>query len=533
MISFLLNPFYFLLFGVIYLCLQFLAYKVSTRAFFISSILLFALLAFSYLEYQSKAHLIYFGLYGFIPLFFSNILFYVFLEKEDKKPKDKYTVSFLINSGNFIIDNVKRGVAIFGSAGSGKTESVLYNLLKHFSKNQFSGIIHDYKDMELTEIAYPLYKEFDIPFYTFSPHNLEYSYKMNPIAPRYMETEADVNEFSRVLLENLLEKKESGSAGGSERFFNDAAEGLIGALIWRLKSDFPQYCTIPHLIMIFNFSNLDAITAFLKKDDISAIMAKSFIFSEGSERTQASILSTLANAFKKITSKSLFMLLSSDDIPLDINSKENKAVISFVNHPKYETAYAPILSAMMHTTIKQMSIRDRESSFIMMEEAPTIRLLNMQRVPATLRSYDICTIYVVQDKIQNDILYGDKQSKAIFANLSYQFFGKVNDPDSAKYYERFFEIIKEKTRSYSSSGYMKFDTRHNIGEKDTAKIKAYEFFTFKPGQFVTLSDGKDKKVNFKLASIIKERPKTINNFSNLDLDLNFSNVKEQALSIIN
>lgn len=62
----------------------------------------------------------------------------------------------------------------------------------------------------------------------------------------------------------------------------------------------------------------------------------------------------------------------------------------------------------------------------------------MHRIPATLRSYDVATIYVMQDKIQNDMLYGEKVSKAILSNLSYQFFGKVNDQDTAKYYERFF-----------------------------------------------------------------------------------------------
>lgn len=48
----------------------------------------------------------------------------------------------------------------------------------------------------------------------------------------------------------------------------------------------------------------------------------------------------------------------------------------------------------------------------------------MHRILATLRSYDIVTNYVMQDKIQNDMLYGDKASKAILSNLSYQFFGK-------------------------------------------------------------------------------------------------------------
>lgn len=47
---------------------------------------------------------------------------------------------------------------------------------------------------------------------------------------------------------------------------------------------------------------------------------------------------------------------------------------------------------------------------------------------------------IPEDKIQNDMMYGDKASKAILSNLSYQFFGKVNDPDTAKYHERFLNL---------------------------------------------------------------------------------------------
>jgi len=48
---------------------------------------------------------------------------------------------------------------------------------------------------------------------------------------------------SRVLIENLLEQRESG-ATGTTKFFTDAAEGLIGGLIWKLKTSYPQFCTL-------------------------------------------------------------------------------------------------------------------------------------------------------------------------------------------------------------------------------------------------------------------------------------------------
>ena len=91
---------------------------------------------------------------------------FVFFHKTEspKNGDSKYQVNFPTTKGNFKLDNIKRGASVIGSAGSGKTESVVYGFLKHFQKESFCGIIHDYKDFELTEMAYPLFKDGDIPF---------------------------------------------------------------------------------------------------------------------------------------------------------------------------------------------------------------------------------------------------------------------------------------------------------------------------------------------------------------------------------
>jgi type IV secretory pathway TraG/TraD family ATPase VirD4 len=260
-------------------------------------------------------------------------------------------------------------------------------------------------------------------------------------------------------------------------------------------------------------------------------MADAFISGKESDRQTAGVKSTLANALKKISTKRIFMVLSADDVPLNINRREKPIIISVVNNPKYETAYSPIIATIIHTITKQMSVRNSKSSFLLMEEAPTIRLLNMHRIPATLRSYDIATIYVMQDKIQNDMMYGDKASKAILSNLSYQFFGKVNDPDTAKYYERFFEIVKKETTSVNRGHNLNFDTRITTGEREVSKIRADEFFRLKQGEFITFADGEDKKVQFKLSKIERRLPIKRNNYTDADLEENFERVYREARSI--
>jgi len=463
-----------------------------------------------------------------LPLLFINILWFVFLPKDGNDTlDDKYKVRLVVSKGKLLLENIRRGIVIIGSAGSGKTESVVYPLLGHFSKWNFSGVIYDYKDFEITEMAYPLFSQGDVPFQIISFDTI-YA-KVNPIAPKYLPDEESVNEVSRVLVENLLEQKDN-NMNATTRFFNDVVEGLIGGMIWRLKTDFADTCTLPHLIALYQHLDTKGLIKFLSANTTSKVMADAFISGIDSERQTAGVKSTLANAFKKISTQRIFMVLSEDEINLNINHPDSLAVVSVVNNPKIETSLSPVIATIIHTITKQMSVRKRNSSFLLMEEAATLRLLNMHRIPATLRSYDIATVYVLQDKIQNDMMYGPMASKAILANLSYQFFGKANDPDTAKYYERFFEIVKRETKSVNKGYNLNFDTRVTKGEREVAKTRADVFYGLPQGGFLVLTDGKDKKVQFRPPKIIRQFPLPERNLKE-QLQKNFERIHREVREI--
>ncbi|MBJ6369155.1 type IV secretory system conjugative DNA transfer family protein [Snuella sedimenti] len=466
-----------------------------------------------------------------LPLQFTNVICYAYRDgiTKGQKFRKEYKVIMKTRGSNLVLENIRRGISVIAAAGSGKTESVIYSLMAHFKKHKFCGVIHDYKNFEITEMAYPLFRNSGHKFYivSFDPIYC----RVNPIAPRYLPDEESVYEVSRVLLENLLETKE-GDDNSTSRFFKDAVEGLISGLIWRLKTDYPDYCTIPHLIALYQQVNTKSLVKFLKGNMTSRAMADAFISGVGSERQTAGVKSTLANAFKKISTKKIFMALSADEIPLNVNSSENPAVISIVNNPKKDASLSPVIATIVHTITKQMSERNQLPSFVLLEEAPTIRLPNMHRVPATLRSYDIATVYVMQDKVQNDMLYGEKASKAILSNLSYQFFGKVNDPDTAKYYERFFEIIKNPTRSISKGTGLSWEARITKGEREVPKRRAETFFRLKQGEFVVFADGKDRKVLFKHPEIQRELPTPLK-VAPLEMESNFIKIHKEISSLFN
>lgn len=288
-------------------------YRLTRYAFFLNVALLGALVFYL----SSNNGLILISLILVCPLMLINTGLYVFLHKTDepKNRDSKYQVSFATSNGNFKLENVKRGASIIGSAGSGKTESVVYGFLRHFRKEGFCGIIHDYKDFELTEMAYPLFKDSDIPFKVISFDKI--IHRVNPIAPRYLENEESVNEVSRVLIENLLEQRESGTSG-TTNFFNDAAEGLIGGLIWKLKNSYPKFCTLPHLIAIYQYLDTDSLIQFLETNTTSRAMADAFISGKDSERQTAGVKSTLANALKRISTQRIFMALSAENCECEV-----------------------------------------------------------------------------------------------------------------------------------------------------------------------------------------------------------------------
>ncbi len=441
----------------------------------------------------------------------------------------KYRARLRHRNGVLTLQNIRRGVSIIGSAGSGKTESVVRALLRHFHSHGFAGVIHDYKHFEITELAWPLYEKEGLPLHIVSFDTIHT--RVNPIAPHYLPDEESVNEVARVLIENLLEQRDT-QAQGSSKFFNDAVEGLLGGMIWMLRTHYKTCCTLPHLIAVYQFLSHKRLIQWLSSDLTAKAMADAFIAGKESERQTAGVLSTLANALKKISTQRIFMALSADELDLDINNPDHPSVVAVVNHPKYDIAYSPVIATLLHTITKQMAVRARHHSFMLVEEAPTIRLLNMHRIPATLRSYDISTVYVMQDKTQNDMMYGDKASRAILANLSYQFFGKVNDPGTAMYFQTFFERVKKPVQSISKGlDPFRSDTRITKAEREDSKVTFDAFFRLKQGEFYAFSDGKSRRIRFPVPRPERGLPKPKHVPDDPEIARNFERIHKEAQAL--
>lgn len=488
------------------------------------------------------------------------ILCLIFIPGESSKEKENrnsYKVVELQthHKQKIYIKDLNRGVAIFGSSGAGKTESVIYYLLKHMAKHQFAGILYDYKDYELTELAYPLFKKNGVPLNIFALHDVNRSVRINVLDPAFIQSESDVNGLISTLILNLAES----DSLGTEKFFRDGMESLMAGVTWRLKKDYPDKCNLPFIIaFLLSAENQHGETRladgtllvkpyqklvdFICQDQRAEILASVFLTGINNERQTASLYSTLANHLRKLASPEIFYLLEKTDISLDLNADTNRSVLSFVNQPgTKESVFSPIYAMTIEACFSQMSKRHRKPSFCLLDEAPTITLMSLGRKIATLRSYLVSFIYCMQDKVQGVSQFHGKEYKIkeILTNLSTQFMGKVNDADTAKYYEGFFEIIEKKQKSISSpeGGFIlpadKGGTRITTSTKEQSKRRAYEFFQLKQGEFIMFSDGKDRRFRFYHELPEHQLPLPFRDITPTELEENYTRILHEAKNFFN
>ncbi|WP_183148012.1 type IV secretory system conjugative DNA transfer family protein [Chryseobacterium nematophagum] len=467
-----------------------------------------------------------------------------------EKPIDPiWDIEFTTKQGKRLVRGVARGVAIFGSAGSGKTILIYTVFLTHFARARFAGLIYDFKNGELTELALPLFKD---RMKIIALHNPEISVGCNPIHPNYLNGEKDINQVVKVILDNLI----NNGVGKGDDFFKDSASSLLAGVMMKFWLDHKEYCTLPHIIafiLAVDFSmesegsnnlgeeataKFGKLKTFLTSNKRVAIQGSTFILGLASSRQTASVVSTLANALRKIAFPEAFYVLSRNDVDFNINDEKVDLVLSVVNEPKSVEFLSPINACIIHTITKQMMNRGRKQSFILLDEAPTIKLLNMAQIPATMRSFGVATVYCAQDIVQGIVQYGRDGFKEIIANLSTQFFGKANDADTAKFYEGYFELIKEKTRSITQKGddgnLLSFGGKSTTtGERDVVKHRAHEFTKLKVGHFAFLSDGNNELVNIVPRKIESEQITSMKHISQQKLESNFNKIMEEANSILN
>jgi len=405
--------------------------------------------------------------------------------ESEPKHTNVFDVTIPYNGNKRLTVNIKRGVSVQGAAGSGKTASVAGWILKWMGQRNVPSLIYDYKNFELVEVVQWFYRESTLPIHAFAPHDPDRSMFLNPIDPSIIKKDEDISLMCKCIVQNILAKDNK----SRDNFFVQAAEGAIIGVIYVLRDKYPHFCSFPYLAAIFLTKEADELIEFIKQSPTASIHARAFFDSGDSDKQMAGVKASISNAFRVFAVPNVFYCMQKNTIGLNINNKENLAVLCLVNIPKYDEIYSPILSIVTQAVLSSMSERNQEPSYLLLDEAPTLSINRIGKVPATMRSFNIATIYMLQDKVQAQVQMGLDKMKEVLANLSTLFFGKTNDPDTAKFFESYFETIKVKSKSTSKkAGWGGADRRVSESEKDEKKHKSFEMFQRTAGEFFVFNE---------------------------------------------
>jgi hypothetical protein len=407
--------------------------------------------------------------------------------KEKSEKEDGFT--FNTNKGEISLDNPYRGIYIQGGAGSGKSASIFEPIIQQIGEKGFTGILYDFKSPELTEKIFLSYENSNIKVKNIDFKHPLLSDRVNPIHPKYLTKAAIANEYSQVIINNLLPESIK-----KMDFWLSSAKNILAGVIWWLRQKHPEICTLPHAISFIVQTPIDTLIEEISKDYEAGGMVASLRESidRGSERTVAGMLSTLQNALSVMNTPDIFWLLSSNDVDLHLNNPENPQFLCIGNDSTLPTVYTPAISLVISVALKQMNQPNQQKSVVLLDEAPTIFIPNIEQIPATARSNKIATIFGVQDYAQLVDKYSEDKAQVIISNLGNQFFGRTTNYKTAEAVQNIFSkkdetFISKNDGTGTSGKFVHLQNSNNVGTSENIqerhRVKINEIVNLSQGEF--------------------------------------------------
>ena len=435
---------------------------------------------------------------------------------DPKNLNESEIINFDTDKGRITIQNIYRGVYIQGGAGSGKSKSLIEPIIYQASENSMAGLLYDFKSPELTKKLLSAYKkQTEINTYFVDFKNPTRSNRVNPISPKYLTKSAVAFELSQTLINNLLPETIK-----KREYFDREAQSILTGIIWYMRNNHPQFCTIPHIISLFAHISIDKILEMVASDSEAIGMISSIkqAVDRNANRLVASVMSTLQNALATLNNPEVFWILSGEDFSLDLNDPEDPKFMCIGNDSTLSATYAPVISLIISSAIRLMNQPDKHKSMILLDEAPTIYIPKFEQIPATARSNKVATIYAAQDFGQVEDQNGKDKAQVLLSNLGTQIYGRSTNVKTAEIIKSIFSkqdksFWAESQNSGKAGGLVLKMGRNDsegrsqsIQERD--RVKVTDILNLNAGEFYgIIAEGKPReflKTKFKIAEQMDE-----------------------------
>lgn len=385
------------------------------------------------------------------------------------------------------LTNPFRGVLIVGGAGAGKSKSLIEPIIGQTLAQGYAGLLYDFKFPTLARVAARAWQQAGsgLGFYFVNFEDLTRSHRVNPLHPDTMPTQSHADEYARAILYNLKPE-----AIKKPDFWTDSAQSYLTALIWFLREEYPQYCTLPHVMALAFQPTADVVALLSTNPETRGTIASlRESVQRKAEGQTAGVVSTLQTALRKINTKEIVWVLSGDDFSLNINDPDAPKFVTLGNSPTLSSTFAPVIALLATVALKQMNQQHKAPSAVILDEAPTLFIPNFEQLPATGRSNNIATVYGAQDVSQIEDMYGRSKKDALLANLNNQFYGRVGHRETAQYVADLWgrEYVQQRTEGESEnsrdletsrgrSTSHSFTERSRVRIQDVLELNTGEFY---------------------------------------------------------
>jgi hypothetical protein len=392
--------------------------------------------------------------------------------------------------------NPRRGLLALGSPGSGKSWYVIENCLRQLSDKSFALFVFDFKYPELTNLTYNLYLK-NKDKYPVEPEFccLNFTkplHRLNPLYPPMLNDLIDAIEASKTMLLSI--NKTWASRQGE--FFVESPINLLAAVIWFLKKfDNGVYCTLPHAIELLQLPYDKLFTVLNYEPEIQTLVNPfSNAFLNDVMETVDNQLASVKIPLGRLSSPSLYYLLSGNDFTLDINNHNAPKIFCLGNDPQKADALAPVISLICDRMNKIINQPGQYKCATVYDEFATLRATSVLRVIGQGRSNDIICIIALQDYSQLKQVYSREEAESIFNMTGNIISGQVSGETAKLLAERFPKTMQDRESLSINSN----DTSISRSKHLDASIPASTISTLSSGEFVGITaDNPDQPIELK------------------------------------
>lgn len=385
--------------------------------------------------------------------------------------------------------NLFRALLVIGTPGSGKSFSVIEEIMGQLIGKGFAMVIYDFKFNSLTKKAYGYLMESkkkgtnvwgyfpEMFFICFD--DLRMTHRCNPMHQNLINNQSDAIDIAETLLKNLnpewIQKQD---------YFSRSAISFTGACIWYLKKKSDELemdiCSPGHLSILSTVKVELLMEIMMQDKEVRQILVP---FKDALEKKAMEQLSgqtsTVQISLSKLATKEIFYVMSGNDFTLEINDPEHPKILSLQNNPERKQVYSAALGMYMNGLMKKVNKPQKRPMALILDELPTLFIMLLRTIIDTGRENKIATILGIQSFTQLVLDYGKDMAEVIYDNCANIICGAAKGETARRLNELFGKIHQEQISKNTSSN----DVGTNISTQMMDLLPRSKIATMSTGYF--------------------------------------------------